>query len=234
MPLWGRVVAAGLNQAPVTARTDGTTEAATETATGAPVNPFGGLVPGMGIGEFEAPEIEMPEMPEGMGMMGAGMAGVPPVTGGMPPMGFAGNGPIEEYGDSESNAALRALGCPIPLFGAPEEQYMVCMQQTLEADCKGCASLGCSWTPGAEAGTGTCGGGYGFGGLAAAAALKNTKPEEQQSEQSWPENVNPAYVLTLGVLAGALFGCGLGVIYSRCQSKQSSFEEAMIHLDAQV
>jgi len=173
------------------------------------------------MGEFEAPE--MPEM-EGLPILpGAGM-------GNMPPMGFAGNGPIEEYGDSESNNALRAMGCPIPVFGAPEDQYMVCMQQTLEADCNGCAALGCVWTPGQDPGTGTCGGGMGFGGL----ALKNTKPQEQQSEQSWPENVNPAYVLTLGVLAGALFGCGLGVMYSRCQSKQSSFEEAMIHMDAQV
>merc|ERR1719379_2712913 len=54
MPLWAKVVAAGLNRAPVPSGGN-----STEVATGGAPGPFADMLPGMG--EFEAPE-----MPEGV------------------------------------------------------------------------------------------------------------------------------------------------------------------------
>merc|ERR1719300_2261006 len=99
---------------------------------------------------------------------------------------------------------------------------MVCVKQLTEPACTKCAVIGCQWM-----GTGTTGRCMGMPEL-----LQKTQPEQQNSQsQSWPENVNPVYTLTFGVLAGAVFGCGLGMIYSRFTSKTNAFEEAMIHLD---
>jgi len=149
---------------------------------------------------------------------------------GLPPM-MAGNGPIEEYGDQESNAQIRAMGCNIGMI-PPEEQNQVCLNQRSEPDCSACAVIGCMWH-GQDANTGMC------MGMPEALlqksksepVLQETQPEQNSQSQGWPENVNPVYTLTFGVLAGAVFGCGLGMVYSRCTSKTNAFEEAMIHLD---
>lgn len=208
LPIWMQIVAAGLNMAPTPAEGENATD------TGAADMGFGGgaLINALAGGEAE---------------IGEGIAGA---FGGMPLI--AGKGPIEEYGDAESNAAIQALGCNIG-YPAPEEANMVCMMQTTEEDCTACSPIGCFWS-------GSC---MGMPELhlqknqekIQPVNLQNTEPEQQQSDSTWPEDINPVYTLTLGVLAGSIFGCGLGMLYSRCHRKQNAFEEAMIHLDdAQV
>jgi len=216
LPIWMQIVAAGLNIPPTPA---GGADNATE-ATDAGGFGNGALVNALIAGEGEIGE----GLGEGMAMAGAfgelGGGGIPLI---------AGNGPIEEYGDSESNAALQALGCQIG-YPAPEEANVVCMMQQTEADCTACQPIGCFWS-------GSC---IGIPKLqktqekTQSVNLQNTEPEQSDSS-TWTEDINPVYTLTLGVLAGSVFGCGLGMLYSRCNRKQNAFEEAMIHLDdAQV
>lgn len=228
-PDWAKVVAAGMTHVPTetVAVSNGTS---TGTDSGIVTNPATGL-PGAGLPmipfgetEFEAPE--MPEMEGGMAaamaMAGAGgaatSAGVTPVAPVAPMMpGMMG---LEEIGDVESNAAWHAAtGCN--LLGAQEEGQACAMQLT-EVACGQCAALGCTWS-----GVGCMGG---FPMLRKNAPAAQTQPEEPK----WTDTVDPVYTLLFGVLAGAVFGCGLGMIYSRCTSKRNSFEESMIRLDAQV
>jgi len=176
-----------------------------------PLMPFG-------AGEYEAPEFEAEGMAAAMAMAGTGGAASSTGTGGVPMMpGMMG---LEEIGDAESNAAWQAAtGCN--LFGVTEEGQ-ACVMQRSEAACNECSALGCTWS-----GMGCMGG---FPMLRKNAPAAQTQPEESK----WTDTMDPVYTLLFGVLAGAVFGCGLGMIYSRCTSKRNSFEESMIRLDAQV
>jgi len=220
MPTWGRVVAAGLTTIPTTAPVAGDSGTTGEPAAAAPaaVNPM-----------FANPEM-MEEVGENLPMaMAAGaMTGAgftPPAGAGTAVAGMAMAGGMEEIGDGESNMRWQAAtGCN--LFGVTEEGQQ-CMRQATEAACSKCTLLGCSWTGS------MCAGGM----MMPSAVLQKNAPasqESQEEESKWTDTVDPVYTLLFGVLAGAVFGCGLGMIYSRCTSKRNPFEESMIHLDPQV
>jgi len=227
MPTWGKVVAAGLTTIPTTAPVDGdsgtTGEPAVASSGGAAaVNPMF-LHPEMAeeIGE----NLPMAMAAGAFSGAGTGSSFTPPAGAGGAVAGMAMAGGMEEIGDGESNMRWQAAtGCN--LFGVTEEGQQ-CMRQATEAACSKCSLLGCSWTGS------MCAGGM----MMPSAVLQKNAPaaqEPQQEESKWTDTVDPVYTLLFGVLAGAVFGCGLGMIYSKCTSKRNPFEESMIHLDPQV
>lgn len=233
MPTWGRVVAAGLTRIPTTASpAGGDTGTTGEPAVSGGVASAGAAVNPMFMNGEIAEEIgeNLPMAMAAGAFAGAGAGtGVggftPPAGAGGAAAGMAMAAGMEEIGDGESNMRWQAAtGCN--LFGVTEEGQQ-CMRQATEAACSKCTLLGCSWTGS------MCAGGM----MMPSAVLQKNAPaaqETQEEESKWTDTVDPVYTLLFGVLAGAVFGCGLGMIYSRCTSKRNPFEESMIHLDPQV
>jgi len=237
MPTWTQVVAAGLTTAPTTAPIAG--DSGTTQEASAVVDPVNPMFMNPEMAEEMAENLPMAAMAAGMAgagpFAGAGGAGLPaftpPAAGGAGLPAGAGAGMamaagMEEIGDGESNMRWQAAtGCN--LFGVTEEGQQ-CMRQATEAACNKCELLGCTWSGS------MCSGGMM---MMPSAVLQKNAPaaqEPQEEESKWTDTVDPVYTLLFGVLAGAVFGCGLGMIYSRCTSKRNPFEESMIHLDPQV